>query len=238
MSDGGPAGLGRLRATLSSSTLGHRARSRLAITLVAGIVALVAAVAVGRSIVSSPAPTPRPAPAPSAAAPAPVPVPVAPAPAADPPGYVRFRDARTGFSIAYPKSWSRVASREAAVKLLVAKGRATSLLVRVARSPVTADVTRETLPIVRQLTDSLVRADGRIQSIVEPQPLVLDGLPGYRYVYTFATTSGGSGAHIHYFLFKGKRIITLVLQALPAQRLEQDLPLLKRIVQTFRARVP
>ncbi len=241
MSDGGPSGLGRLRATLSSSTLEHpRARSRLAITLVAGIVALVAAVAVGRNVVSSPAPTPRPAPAPSAAAPTPVPVPVAPAPApaADPPGYVRFRDARTGFSIAYPKGWSRVASREAAVKLLVAKGRATSLLVRVARSPVTSDVTRETLPIVRQLTDSLVRADGRIQSIVEPQPLVLAGLPGYRYVYTFATTSGGSGAHIHYFLFKGRRIITLVLQALPAQRLEQDLPLLKRIAETFRARVP
>jgi len=236
MSDGGPAGLGRLRATLSSSTLGHRARSRLAITLVASIVALVAAVAVGRSIVSSPAPTPRPAPGPSAAAP--VPVPVAPAPAADPPAYVRFRDARTGFSIAYPKDWSRVATRDPAVKLLVAKGRATSLLVRVAGSPVTSDVTRETLPIVRQLTDSLVRADGRIQSIVEPQPLVLDGLPGYRYVYTFATTSGGSGAHIHYFLFKGKRIITLVLQALPAQRLEQDLPMLKRIAQTFRARVP
>lgn len=239
MNDGGPSGPGRLRATLSSSLLGHGVRSRLVITLVAGIVALVAAVAVGRSVVSSPAPpTPRPAPAPSAAAPTPVPVAPAPAPAADPPGYVRFRDARTGFSIAYPKGWSRVASREAAVKLLVAKGRATSLLVRVARSPVTSDVTRETLPIVRQLTDSLVRADGRIQSIVEPQPLVLAGLPGYRYVYTFATTSGGSGAHIHYFLFKGRRIITLVLQALPAQRLEQDLPLLKRIAETFRARVP
>jgi len=231
MSDRGPLGLGRLGEMLSSSTLGHAARSRLAITVVAGIVALVAAAAVGRSVISSPAPKPQPAPAPSAATPTPAPV-------ADPPGYVRFRDAQAGFSIAYPEGWSRVASRDPAVKLLVAKGRATSLLVRVAQSPVASDVTAETLPIVRRLTDSLVRADSRIQSALTPQPLVLGGLPGYRYLYTFTTESGGSGAHIHYFLFKGKRIITLVFQALPAQRLDAKLPLLKRIAETFRARVP
>ena len=238
MSDGGPSGPGRLRATLSSSLLGHGVRSRLVITLVAGIVALVAAVAVGRSVVSSPAPTPtsRPAPAPSAAAPTPAPVPAAP-PAATPPNYVRFRDAAAGFSIAYPRSWSRFASPDSEVALLAAaKGRATSLAVRV--KTVGLSVTPQTLPIARNLTDALVRADGRVQLLAEPQPLLLDGLPGYRYAYTFVKANGGAGGHLHYFVFKGKRIITLVLQALPAQRLEQDLPLLERIAQTFRARVP
>jgi len=228
MTGRGPSGLGRLRGTLSISSLGHAARSRLAITLVAGIVVLVAAVALGRGIVSQPAP--KPAPPSTATAPT--------TPPADPPGFVRFRDVRAGFSIAYPEGWARVASGDADVQLLVGKGRATSLLVRVAPSPLGAGVTAETLPIVRGLTDSLVRADGRVQLLGEPQPLVLDGLPGYRYAYTFATSSGKPGAHLHYFLFKGKRIITLVLQTLPAQRLEQELPLLQRVAATFQARVP
>lgn len=224
MSGRGPSGLGRLRDTLSSSTRARSARARLAITLVAGLVVLVAATAIGRSVVSSPAPPPRPPVAASQSAPA------------DPPGYVRFRDAKARFSIAYPGSWSRVSSPDPEVQLLVTQGRARSLLARVA--PVGLDVTSETLPIVRDLTDSLVRADGRVQLLGEPQPLVLDGLPGYRYVYTFKTSSGQQGAHVHYFLFKDQRIITLVLQTLPAQRLEQDLPLVKRIAQTFRASVP
>jgi hypothetical protein len=225
MNDGGPSGPGRLRATLSSSLLGHGVRSRLVITLVAGIVALAAAAAVGRSVVSSPAPAPTPAP-----------VPAAP-PAATPPNYVRFRDAAAGFSIAYPRSWSRFASPDSEVELLAAaKGRATSLAVRV--KTVGLSVTPQTLPIARNLTDALVRADGRVQLLAEPQPLLLDGLPGYRYAYLFVRSNGGAGGHLHYFVFKGKRIITLVLQALPAQRLEQDLPLLERIAQTFRARVP
>ena len=228
MTGGGPSGLGRLRERLSPSKLGRGPRSRLVITLVAGIVVLVAATAIGRGIISSPAPTPRPSPAPSATE--------RPSAPTDPSGYVRFSAARAGFSIAYPEDWSRVASGDPEVQLLVAKGRTTSLLVRVA--PVGLDVTPKTLPIVRGLTDSLVRADGRVRLLGEPQPLVLDELPGYRYAYTFTTSSGKPGAHLHYFLFKDKRVITLVLQTLPAQRLEQDLPLLERIAQTFRARVP
>lgn len=237
MTDRGPSGLGRLRETLSISTLGAVARSRLTITLAAGIVVLIAAAAIGRGIVSPPATKPAPATKPPASKPAPS-VAAAPSTPADPPGFVRFRDVRAGFSIAYPEGWARVASDDPDVQLLVGKGRATSLLVRVARSPLGSDVTAETLPIVRRLTDSLVRADGRVQLLGEPQPLVLDGLPGYRYVYTFATSSGKPGAHLHYFLFKGKRIITLVLQILPAQRLQQELPMLQRVVASFQARAP
>jgi len=222
----GPSGLGRLRKTLTSSTLAREGRSRLVITLVASIIVLVAATAVGRGIVSSPAPAPAPAPAPRA------PAGVSPRAPADPPDYVRFRDDRGGFSIAYPESWSRVPSRDPEVKLLVAAGRATSLLVRAA--PVGLDVTAETLPIVRDLTDRLVRADGRVRLRGEPRPLVLDGLPGYRYDYTFATPSGERGAHVHYFLFKDGQMITLVFQAQPAARLDRDSPLFERVTATFR----
>ncbi len=196
-------------------------RSRLVLAIAAGVVLLIAAAVIGRAVVSSPAPQ---ASTPSAS----------PKPQADPPGYVRFRsrNAKARFSIAYPESWSPVPSDDPQVELLVvAERRALSLLVRVA--PVGLDVTPETLPIVRDLTDSLVRADGRVRLRNEPRALVLDGLPGYRYDYTFDASTGEPGAHVHYFLFKGGQMITMVFQALPAQRLEKFSPMFDQVAATF-----
>lgn len=220
MSPVGPSdrarGTGGLRAALPSTK-----RSRLILAVVAGVVLLVGAITIGRVIVSSPATEQSASSVPSVTA------------QVDPPDFTRFRDTESGFSIAYPKAWSRRSSDDPQVKLLVTRGRATSLLVRVA--PVGLDVTAETLPIVRDLTDNLVRADGRVQVLKEPQPLVLDGLPGYRYDYTFNTASGSPGAHVHYFLFRGGQLITLVFQALPAQRFNDALPLFDQIAATFRS---
>lgn len=203
---------------------------QLALAIAAAVIVVAAAAFAGSEIVSSPSST-------TAARP-PRPITATPPPGAahaDPPGYVRFRDAPAGFSIAYPKDWSRVASRDPTVKLLVARGRSVSLLVR--RAPVGLDVTAKTLPIARRLTDSLVRADGRVRLLGPPQALVVDGLPGYVYEYTFAAAGGERGAHIHYFLFKGGQLISLVFQVLPAQDLKRVLPLFQRIAATFSGRV-
>ncbi len=213
------------RSSSLRSTFARATRSRLVLLIAAGVVILLAAAAAGRALVSTSSVPPASTPTPTAS----------PAPPADPPGFVRFasRNAEARFSIAYPESWSPVASEDPQVELLVAEGQAVSLLVRVA--PVGLNVTRETLPIARDLTDSLVRADGRVRLRDEPRALVLEGLPGYRYDYTFDTKSGEPGAHVHYFLFKDAQLITLVFQALPAQRIEKLLPVFDQVVTTFRS---
>ncbi len=229
MSASGPPdpspGRSGLRTTFARAT-----RSPLMLVIAAGVVVLIAAAAVGRAVVSSPAPQASgPAAAPSTTAASPAKAQAEP----DPSGYVRFRsrNAEVPFSIAYPRSWSRVPSDDPQVELIVAEGRAASMLVRV--TPVGLTVTRETLPIVRDLTDRLVRADGRVRLTNQPRPLVLAGLPGYRYDYTFDTATGEPGAHVHYFLFKEGQMITMVFQTLPARRLEKYLPVFDRIVSTF-----
>jgi hypothetical protein len=183
--------------------------------------------------VDDPAPDSAPAPGGAPAS--------APEPGIDttPGGFTRVRDDAAGVSIAYPRTWSRLRPPAGGPDLVAARGRAMSLLMRASPTGLPADleVTAATLPIVRQLTDRLVRADRRVRLLEPPEAIELGGLPGYRYRYTFADAGGRRGAHVHYFLFKaGGRMITLVLQALPAERLAGLTPLFESVAGTFRGR--
>lgn len=144
---------------------------------------------------------------------------------------VRFHDVRANFSISYPADWTRLEPADPEVELLVARDENTSMLVRT--SPVGLRVTRQTLARARDLTDSLVRADGRVALRAQPQELILGGLPGFRYVYDFALSPTQRGVHLHYFLFKAGRMITLVFQTAPAEELSRVAPLFERMVRTF-----
>lgn len=97
-------------------------------------------------------------------------------------------------------------------------------------------VTAATLPIVRPLTDELLRQDDRIRAIPEPVAVSVDGLPGYRYGYRYRREDGGEGAHIHYFLFRGDQLIQIVLQAEPAARLPALRPTFEKIARSFEVR--
>ncbi len=178
---------------------------------IAAVLALVVGGLVGRSIVPSPAP--------------------------ERPATTRFTDTLTDISIAYPASWKRFEASDQAVRIRAASpDKVGSLSVSVRRSGLTEPVTAETLPIVRPLTDDLLRVDQRTATIGEPVAVNLGGLPGYRYTYTFRADAGGRGAHIHYFLFKDDRIVQLVLQALPAERLGSLQSTFDQIARTFRGR--
>lgn len=204
-------------------------RRRLAFTAVAALVLLAVSIAVGSSLISSPS---TPARKPPRAAGAPTPAPSSPP--TRPAGFVSFNAPESGFSIAYPAGWKRLQSADKQVRLLVADGAAASLLVRVA--PLGIEVTTETLPQTRELTDSLVRADRGVELLTQPQPVTLDGLPGYRYLYTYAAGPGrGRGAHVHYFVFQGKQLTTLVFQVPGLGALKRELDALDRIAGTFRA---
>jgi hypothetical protein len=185
---------------------------------IAAVLALVIGGVVGRSIVPSPAEpqtptTARPDKRPAA---------------------IRFTDTLTDVSIAYPSSWERRFSRDQAVRFVASSPDASAAVSISVRKSDLETVTPETLSIVRPLTDDLLRQDDRIGALPEPVGVTADGLPGYRYTYTYRTVGGGRGAHIHYFLFKGDRLIQMVFQAVPATNLSEWQPTFDKVAGTFR----
>jgi hypothetical protein len=188
-------------------------RKWMAAAAVAAILALIVGAAVGRSIIPSDAKRKLPA---------------APAP-------IRFSDPSSGIALRYPASWTRLNSRDPQVALVVALSPATSLSLRVSKSELT-DVTLQTLPVVRGFTDDLVGADKRATQLTAPQELSLGGLPAVRYRYTYPTTAGARGAHVHYFLFKGDKMIQLVFQEVPDTALPSVEPTFNRIAATLTSR--
>lgn len=193
-------------------------------TLVVAL-AVAAAVFAGRRVGPELAPTPRPRDARPAATPG------------GAPAFVAFRDGRTGLSIGYPARWTRLRSTEPSVVLVAAQGDAASLLLRVV--PLRIEVTSAGLPRVKPLTDRLVRSGRGVKLLAAPKRIELAGLPGYFYLYSFRDARRRQrGIHSHYFLFAGRTLITLVLQALPEERFERFAPVFDRITSTFRVGAP
>jgi len=174
----------------------------------AAILALVIGAAIGRSIIPSPSPQ-RVQPA-------------------------HFEDPLVGIALTYPGTWRKLQSTDPQVLLLAARGRSRSLQLRVTKSDL-ENVKQETLPVVRQFTDELLAEDKRAKMLSPPTAISLGGLLGYRYRYTYAAADNSTGAHVHYFLFKGSRLIQLVFQAVPATSLAAAEPTFERIAATVRS---
>ncbi len=156
-----------------------------------------------------------------------------PAPAPERPSTVRFWDTLTDISISYPATWLRRIAKDQAVRFVASAPDASASVSVSVRKTDLDTVTFDTLPIVRPLTDDLLRVDQRIAKIGVPVPVRVGGLPGYRYTYTYRKDDGTDGAHIHYYLFKGQRLIQMVLQAVPAARLPALQSTFDRIAETF-----
>lgn len=142
---------------------------------------------------------------------------------------VTIREPQDGFAITIPATWSRMPATDPQVRLLAAASSTTSLLVRV--TPVGLRVTRRTLRIARSLTDALVGSDPRVRMIGAPQPLLLDGVPAYRYVYVLAHDQS---VHVHYFAFLRRRMVALVFQVVGLRNLQSEAPLVEQVAETFR----
>ena len=176
------------------------------------VLALVVGGVVGRSIVPAPAEPSRPA-------------------------TVRFADTLTDVAISYPATWVRRSSQDQGVRILASSPDGSAAVsVSVRKSGLEEPITQETLPVVKPLTDDLLKADNRITAMAEPEAVTVGGLPGYRYRYTYQTANKTEGAHIHYYLFKDERLVQIVLQALPASKLPALQPTFDRIADTFEGR--
>ena len=158
-------------------------------------------------------------------------VPSSPEPS--PPATVRFADSLTDVALSYPAGWVRRTSPDQGVRILASSNDGVAGVSVSVRKSGLETVTAETLPVVRPLTDDLLNADTRITAKGQPAAVTVGGLPGYKYTYTYRTQNKSEGAHVHYFLFKDERLVQLVLQAVPASRLDALAPTFQQIADTF-----
>jgi hypothetical protein len=154
----------------------------------------------------------------------------APIPSASIPGMLEFHSPVGGFALNYPSSWTRAVSADPQVPIVAHRG-PYSFLVRVVELPAPpVDLT-----VARQLADQVALSDESVTLLAEPRLITLAGLPGYYYLYTFADRdSGNTGAHSHFFIFKGSTMLVLVFQALPADSFQAGAETFDEITHSFR----
>lgn len=150
-----------------------------------------------------------------------------------PADFVEFRSEQGGFALSHPKSWKRLKSEDPQVALIAANEQQDSFLVRVV--PLDVAVGPQQLPAAKKLTDRIVSSNKSVKLLTQPQQIELAGLPGYFYFYTFDDpATKQTGAHSHFFVFDGKKMITIVFQSIPKERFPQVAPTFDKITSSFR----
>jgi len=134
-----------------------------------------------------------------------------PAPLNTPEPLTTFRDAQTGFTVAYPRAWQKIDVPVADYRLAVDGGNNVAFTIRVV--PIQTPATAANLENFKAVTDGLVGSNSTVQ-ILKQQAVSLNGMLGYYYFYTF-TDGGVAAVHAHYFLFSGQKMNILVFQSLP-----------------------
>ncbi len=125
--------------------------------------------------------------------------------------FVTFADPETGFSMRYPRGWRRSEAPVREMRLVTSDGRQYSASVRVTRTEV--PTTPANLNNIKSVTDGIV---GPGVKMLTHETITLNGLIGFRYIYTFTDADSGlEGAHLHYFLFQGNNMYSVVFEALP-----------------------
>jgi hypothetical protein len=152
---------------------------------------------------------------------------------------VEFRAEQAGFTLRYPGAWARPASRDPEVAFVAAendpaRNQGGSILVRATTLQTT--IAKPQLADVRKATDQIVAAAPGVEVKAEPAETVLGGMPGWYYLYTFQDpVSGQRGAHSHYFLFKGRTMLSVVFQTVPQDDFGRLAPLFDRVAASLHA---
>ena len=141
-----------------------------------------------------------------------------------------FRDAETGISVEYPRSWKRVQVPVADYRLAVDGGNNVAFTIRVV--PIQTPATAANLQNFKAVTDGLVASNSTV-SVLKEQAISLNGMLGYYYFYTF-TDGAVQAVHAHYFLFSGNKMNILVFQTLPDD-FEPMAATFDKIAESFRS---
>lgn len=156
-----------------------------------------------------------------------------------PPGeLVEFRGEQAGFTLRYPRAWTRPTSPDPEVALVAAEHDAArnqggSILVRA--TPLPTAIGKAQLAEVRRATDEIVGGAPDVEIKAQPAETDVGGMPGWYYLYTFRDpVSGQRGVHSHYFLFRGQTMLSVVFQALPQEDFARLAPLFDRVANSLR----
>jgi hypothetical protein len=144
-----------------------------------------------------------------------------------------FRDDATGFSIKYPRSWRKADIPDGPIRLVLLAGGLNGVSVRVDRTEV--PTTSENIDNIKAVTDGIVGTNPTAK-VLEQRKVTLNGMPGYYYLYTFTDEeTGAEGAHGHYFIFKGRKMHSLVFQTIPPQDFGQLASVFDQVAESFQS---
>jgi hypothetical protein len=140
-----------------------------------------------------------------------------------------FTSPTQGFTIRYPKEW-RAADYEGGLALDAGGTDAVDVrLLQRTEVPTTVD----NLANIKAFTDGVVGLN-KSAVILKQQAIMLNGMPGYYYLYTFTEgETGAEGVHAHYFLFRGRNMYTIVFQAIPSDGFGRLSSVFDQIAQSF-----
>lgn len=143
-----------------------------------------------------------------------------------------FKDDATGFSIKYPKAWTRVESSDPGVPLILSFGNRDALHVRLEHTEVPTNAAN--IANIKAFTDGVV-GQNKTAKLLQQRQVAVDNMPGYYYLYTFVDQeSGAEGVHAHYFLFRGRKMYSVVLQALPSEGFSGLAPVFDQVIESIK----
>lgn len=146
-----------------------------------------------------------------------------------------FVDDEVGVQIGYPEGWEVLESDDPQVRLIATPNGLDSVLLRAVDLTVAIDDPVQ-LERAREFTTQLVTEGTGVEIVAGPNAVELDGLSGWFYLYRFKdNTTGLTGVHSHYFLFRDKRMIVMVFQGLPEANFTELAPTFDQIAESFRS---
>jgi hypothetical protein len=143
--------------------------------------------------------------------------------------FVTYQDAETGFTIRYPRGWHRSEAPLREIRLQVSDDKQYSCRVQVRHTE------EATTPAnLGNLQQTMIGFIGPDVQIVKQDPVTVNGLIGFRFIYRFTdSTSGLEGAHLHYFLFQGHKMNSIVFEAVPTGDFSRIEGVFDQMLQSF-----
>ena len=133
--------------------------------------------------------------------------------------FATLTDPETGVKLSVPQNWAQYSTKELkdkAIRLIVGiPNTGDTVVVRV--NSYSTEITEANLADQKNVFDQLLGAED-IEVFVN-EMTKLNGMPALFYVYRFTdAATGTTGIHAHYFVFQGRKMVSLIFQALPEPR--------------------
>ena len=146
-----------------------------------------------------------------------------------------LQDPDTGVEIAVPADWTQYSTKDLADKAIRftvgIPNTGDTVVVRV--NAYSAEITDANIGDQKAVFDQLLGAE-KIQIYVN-EKVTLGGLPALFYVYRFVDdATSKAGIHAHYFVFQGRKMVSLIFQALPDTRYEVLAPTFDKIANSLK----